>query len=119
MDQALSLYLIETIPLMDSQAPDYALILLTLVESILEDPAIILRKQLDQVKDLKMAEMKNGIAIPAGKTVKLMPMGLHIMFQALKSHPKKGDMVNGTLTFAKAGTVKVEFIIEPSDAGMQ
>src|ERR1017187_2653118 len=58
MDQALSLYLIETIPLMDPQAPDYALVLLTLVEAILEDPDIILRKQLDKVKDQKMAEMK-------------------------------------------------------------
>jgi len=58
MDQTLSLYLLETIPLMDPQAPDYALVLLTLVESILEDPDIILRKQLDQVKDRKMAEMK-------------------------------------------------------------
>jgi superfamily II RNA helicase len=58
MDQALSLYLLETIPLMDPQAEDYALVLLTLVESILEDPDIILRKQLDKVKDRKMAEMK-------------------------------------------------------------
>ena len=58
MNQALSLYLLETIPLMDPQAPDYALVLLTLVESILEDPDIILRKQLDKVKDQKMAEMK-------------------------------------------------------------
>jgi len=44
------LYLLETIPLMDPQAPDYALVLLTLVESILEDPDIILRKQLDKSK---------------------------------------------------------------------
>ena len=58
MDQVLSLYLLETIPLMDPQAPDYGLVLLTLVESILEDPDIILRKQLDKVKDQKMAEMK-------------------------------------------------------------
>ena len=58
MDQTLSLYLLETIPLVDPQQPDYALILLSLVESILEDPAIILRKQLDRVKDQKMAEMK-------------------------------------------------------------
>ena len=58
MDQALSLYLLDTIPLVDPQQPDYALILLTLVESILEDPDIILRKQLDRVKDQKMAEMK-------------------------------------------------------------
>ena len=58
MDQALSLYLLDTIPLVDPQQPDYALILLTLVESILEDPDIILRKQLDRVKDEKMAQMK-------------------------------------------------------------
>ena len=58
MDQALSLFLHDTLPLMDPQAPDYALVLLTLVESILEDPDIILRKQLDKVKDRKMAEMK-------------------------------------------------------------
>jgi len=58
MDQVLSLYLLDTIPLMDPQAPDFALVLLTLVESILEDPDIILRKQLDKVKDRKMAEMK-------------------------------------------------------------
>src|SRR5882672_19375 len=58
MDQALSLYLFDTIPLVDPQQPDYALILLTLVESIVEDPDIILRKQLDKVKDQKMAEMK-------------------------------------------------------------
>jgi len=58
MDQVLSLFLLETIPLLDPQAPDYALVLLTLVESILEDPAIILRKQLDKVKDQKMAAMK-------------------------------------------------------------
>jgi hypothetical protein len=58
MDQELSLYLLDTIPLMDPQAPDYALVLLTLVESIVEDPDVILRKQLDRVKDQKMAEMK-------------------------------------------------------------
>ena len=58
MDQVLSLYLLETIPLVDPQEPDYAMVLLTLVESILEDPDIILRKQLDKVKDRKMAEMK-------------------------------------------------------------
>ncbi|HMC28693.1 MAG TPA: DUF3516 domain-containing protein, partial [Verrucomicrobiae bacterium] len=42
----------------DPHAPDYALDLITLVESILEDPDIILRKQLDKLKTQKMAEMK-------------------------------------------------------------
>ncbi|HEX7653990.1 MAG TPA: DUF3516 domain-containing protein, partial [Verrucomicrobiae bacterium] len=58
MDQVLSLYLLETIPLMDPQAPDYALVLLSLVEAILEDPWLIVKKQLDKVKDQRMAEMK-------------------------------------------------------------
>ena len=58
MDQTLSLFLLETIPLVDPQAPDYPLVLLALVESILEDPDIILRKQLDKLKSQKMAEMK-------------------------------------------------------------
>ena len=58
MDQALSLYLLDTIPLLDPQQPDYALVLLTLVESIVEDPDIILRRQLDKIKTQKMAEMK-------------------------------------------------------------
>jgi len=58
MNQTLSLYLLDTIPLLNPEAPDYALDLITLVESILENPDIILRKQLDRVKDQKMAEMK-------------------------------------------------------------
>jgi superfamily II RNA helicase len=58
MDQALSLYLLETIPLLDVESPDYAFDLLTLVESILENPEIILRRQLDKIKDRKVAEMK-------------------------------------------------------------
>jgi len=58
MNQTLSLYVHDTLPLMDPQAPDYALVVLTLVESILEDPDIILRRQLDKVKTQAVAEMK-------------------------------------------------------------
>ncbi len=58
MDRTLSLYLIDTIPLLDAAAPGYPLELLTLVESILEDPDFILRKQLDRVKTDALAEMK-------------------------------------------------------------
>src|SRR6195256_125749 len=58
MDQTLSLYLIETLPLLDADSPDYALDVLTLVESILENPDLILRKQLDRIKDRTVAQMK-------------------------------------------------------------
>jgi superfamily II RNA helicase len=58
MDQTLSLYLLDTLPQLDAQAPDYALDVLTLAESILEDPDLILRKQLDKIKSQAIAEMK-------------------------------------------------------------
>jgi hypothetical protein len=58
MDQALSLYLPETVPLLDPDSPTYALDLLTLVESILENPELILRRQLDRIKDRAIAQMK-------------------------------------------------------------
>jgi hypothetical protein len=58
MDQTLSLYLLETIPLLDPESPDHALDLLTLVESILENPEVVLRRQLDKVKDRAVAQMK-------------------------------------------------------------
>jgi hypothetical protein len=58
MDQTLSLYLLETLPLLDAGSPDYALDVLTLVESILENPELILRKQLDRIKDRAVAQMK-------------------------------------------------------------
>ncbi|HEY3381076.1 MAG TPA: DUF3516 domain-containing protein [Vicinamibacterales bacterium] len=58
MDQTLSLYLLETIPLLDPDSPEYALDLVTLVESILENPELILRRQLDKIKDRAVAQMK-------------------------------------------------------------
>jgi superfamily II RNA helicase len=58
MDHALSLYLLETIPLLEPESETHALDLLTLVESILENPEVILRRQLDKLKGQKVAEMK-------------------------------------------------------------
>ncbi len=58
LNEALSLYLLDTLKLIDPAAPDHHLVMLTLVESILENPEIILRKQLDKVKSRRVAEMK-------------------------------------------------------------
>jgi superfamily II RNA helicase len=58
MNQVLSLYLLETIPLLEPESETYALDVLTLVESILENPDTILRRQLDKLKGKKVAEMK-------------------------------------------------------------
>ncbi len=58
LNHALSLYLLDTIKLLDRESPDYALDLLTLIESILENPELILRKQLDKLKGQKLFELK-------------------------------------------------------------
>lgn len=58
LNQTLALYCIDTLGLLDTNAPDYALKLLSLAEAILEDPDAILRKQLDKLKGDKVAEMK-------------------------------------------------------------
>lgn len=55
---ALSLYLLDTIKKLDPWSESYALDLLTLAESILENPDIILQKQLDKVKTKVVAELK-------------------------------------------------------------
>ena len=43
----------DTLALLDNQSPEYALDMLTLIESILENPDIILRRQLDALKPKK------------------------------------------------------------------
>jgi hypothetical protein len=46
----LSLFLVEAIEGLDKDNPEHALDLLSLVESVLEDPAIVLRRQVDRLK---------------------------------------------------------------------
>ena len=58
MNQSLSLYLLETIERIDPEAEDYPLVMLSLVEAIMENPDIILAKQLDKLKTKAIAEMK-------------------------------------------------------------
>jgi superfamily II RNA helicase len=58
LNQALSLFLVDTIPRLDPDSETYALDLLSLCESILENPEIVLMKQLDKLKTEKLAELK-------------------------------------------------------------
>ncbi|MGJ8652925.1 MAG: DEAD/DEAH box helicase [Opitutaceae bacterium] len=58
LNQTLALYCIDTLALLDTTAPEYVVKMLSLVESILENPDIILRKQLDKLKTDKVGEMK-------------------------------------------------------------
>ena len=58
MHQNLSLYLVSTLELLDQEDPDYALDLLSLVEAILEDPGIVLRRQAAKLRHELAARLK-------------------------------------------------------------
>jgi hypothetical protein len=57
-----------------------------------------------------------GIEIPAGASVTLERGGYHLMFMGLTQRLTEGDMLPATLTFETAGTVAVEFEVEPPGA---
>ncbi|SHE77438.1 hypothetical protein SAMN02745157_0909 [Kaistia soli DSM 19436] len=61
---------------------------------------------------MKMRQVEGGLDIPAHGTVKLDPSGLHLMFLDLKGPLVRGTKVHGSLTFEKAGTVDVDFIVD-------
>ena len=58
LHQALSLYLLDTLPLLNRESPDYPFDVLTLCEAIVEDPDQILRRQVDKEKGRKIEEWK-------------------------------------------------------------
>ena len=66
------------------------------------------------VKDgvMNMRPLADGLEIPAGGEVKLEPGSYHLMFMGLKEPAVEGVKFPGTLTFEKAGTVKVEFAVD-------
>ncbi|ADO71371.1 DEAD/DEAH box helicase [Stigmatella aurantiaca] len=58
LNHTLSLYLLDTLEKLDPTLETYALDVVTLVESILENPEVVLYAQLHQLKGEKIAEMK-------------------------------------------------------------
>lgn len=56
---------------------------------------------------MKMRELEDGLAIPAGETVMLQPGGYHVMFMDLAGPLVAGESVPVTLTFETSGDVEV------------
>ena len=61
---------------------------------------------------MKMLAVLEGFAVPAGGMHALARGGDHVMLMGLKSELKNGDVVDLTLTFEKAGEVKVQATID-------
>lgn len=62
---------------------------------------------------MRMRELKPGLVIKPGETVALKPGSFHIMLLDLKQPPKASVPIKGTLVFAKAGKVEIEYRVEP------
>lgn len=62
---------------------------------------------------MKMRELKPGLVIKPGETVELRPGSFHVMFIDLKQQIKLGQPFTGTLVFDKAGTIVIQYAIEP------
>jgi copper(I)-binding protein len=61
---------------------------------------------------MRMREVEGGIPLPPGETVKLQPGGFHIMLLGLKQGLNAGSSFPLTLTFEKAGSVRMDVPVE-------
>jgi copper(I)-binding protein len=62
---------------------------------------------------VKMRVLDKGLEIKPGETVELTPAGMHIMFEGLRAPLIEAGRVQGTLVFEKAGSIDVDYAIEP------
>jgi copper(I)-binding protein len=60
-----------------------------------------------------MRVLDKGLEIKPGETVELTPAGMHIMFEGLRAPLIEAGRVQGTLVFEKAGSIDVDYAIEP------
>ena len=61
---------------------------------------------------MTMRPLDKGLAIEAGKTVRLAPGGYHLMLMDLKNPLKQGEKVPVTLEFEKAGKVTLSLDVQ-------
>ena len=61
---------------------------------------------------MRMRPVEHGIELKPGETVEFKSNSFHLMMLDLKQQPQQGQRIKGTLTFEKAGTVDIEFVVE-------
>lgn len=61
-----------------------------------------------------MRELPKGLAIPAGKSVKLTPGGYHLMLMDIAEPLKERQVNKLTLKFEKSGLVDIDVMVGPA-----
>lgn len=69
--------------------------------------AVEIHEVADEGGVMKMRPLTDGLEIPAGESVELMPGGFHIMLIGLKGDLVPGDSFELVLTFERAGEIAV------------
>ena len=72
--------------------------------------------QMSMENDIMVMKPAGLLDIPAHGKVELKPHGLHIMLMGLKQRFAEGDTFSVTLTFAKAGSVTLQVVVDKVDA---
>ena len=72
--------------------------------------------EMSMANDIMTMKPAGILDIPAHGKVELKPHGLHIMLMGLKQRFAEGDTFAVTLTFAKAGTVVLQVVVDKVDA---
>ncbi|KIN73811.1 copper chaperone PCu(A)C [Sulfitobacter guttiformis] len=81
-------------------------------------PRIEMHKSETDANGVARMIRQEGVEIPAGETVTLVPGGLHIMFMGLNGDPfEVGEKISATLVFENAGEIAVVFNVEERTAG--
>jgi copper(I)-binding protein len=62
---------------------------------------------------MRMRQVEGGIAVPAKGSLQLRPGSYHIMFMGLKRQLRQGERFPVTLRFQRAGSVTVQFAVQP------
>jgi copper(I)-binding protein len=65
---------------------------------------------------MRMRQLADGLAVPAGARVELKPRSLHLMFMQLKAPLAAGQSFPVTLKFEKAGAVTTQVRVEAMGA---
>ncbi|MCB1384012.1 MAG: copper chaperone PCu(A)C [Notoacmeibacter sp.] len=66
---------------------------------------------------MKMRQLADGLAVPAGSTVELKPGGYHLMFLQVAERFEEGQAVPVVLTFEKAGKVELTLPVKTLEQG--
>jgi copper(I)-binding protein len=67
---------------------------------------------------MRMRQVKGGVPIGAGATLRLSPNGYHLMLVGLKHPLAAGQHVKATLQFERASPVSVDFAVRAPAGGM-